>query len=113
MQMTDEEKKAIERFKEYIAYCDNNKECKEELKQCFGCTIEYEEIKAMKTILNLIQKQEKVIDEMSGYLAVIRDCPNEDFGANLDCEKRCNNTDELYEECWKRWFYRKVEEDEI
>lgn len=56
-------------------------------------------------------KQSKVIDEMAEYLAIIRVCPNEDKGANLDCENRCNNTDEIYEECWKLYFYRKVEED--
>lgn len=72
----------------------------------------------LEIILNLISKLQKeneklskVIDEMAGYLAVVRDCPNEDFGANLDCEKRCSNTDELYEECWKKWFYRKVENE--
>lgn len=63
-------------------------------------------------LLNLIQKQSKVIDKMAGYLAIIRDCPNEDMGANLDCENRCNNIDEIYEECWKQYFYRKVEGNE-
>lgn len=67
--MTDEEKKAIEIFQKYIDFCKNNKECREELKNCFGCTVEVEEINAMKTILNLIQKQEKVIDEKDKLLS--------------------------------------------
>lgn len=63
----------------------------------------------IKLILNLIKKQQKVIDEMASYLSIIRACPNEDCGANIDCERRCNLTDELQKECWKIYFNRRVE----
>lgn len=54
--------------------------------------------------------QNKIIDEMAKYLAIVRDCPNEDKGANLDCENRCSNNDSIYAECWKQYFKKKVEE---
>ena len=54
-------------------------------------------------------QQSKIIDEMGEYLAIIRDCPNEDKGSNLDCENRCSNDDSLYVECWKQYFEKKVE----
>lgn len=54
-------------------------------------------------------KQSKVIDETTEYLAIIRDCPNGDKGANLDCENRCDTGIEA--ECWKQYFYRKVENE--
>ena len=57
-------------------------------------------------------KQAKIIDEMAEYLAIVRDCPNEDKGANIDCENRCSNDDNLYAECWKLYFERKVNKDE-
>lgn len=53
---------------------------------------------------NEIAKKDKIIDEMAGYLAIIRDCPNEDKGANIDCENRCSIDDDIYAECWKRYF---------
>ena len=66
---------------------------------------------AIITVLNLIEKQQaeiekkdKIIDEMAEYLSIIRDCPNEDCGANLDCENRCSNDDSIYAECWKMYF---------
>lgn len=55
-------------------------------------------------------KQSKIIDEMAEYLAIVRDCPNEDKGVNLDCENRCTNDDGIYAECWKLYFEKKVEE---
>lgn len=67
------------------------------------------EVKALCIILDLIKKQQKVIDEMASYLSIIRACPNEDCGANIDCERRCNLTDELQKECWKIYFNRRVE----
>lgn len=69
--------------------------------------------KAIETVLNLIQEQqkdiekkEKMIDEIIGFLATRTwaTCPNEDCGANLDCENRCSNDDNIDEECWKMYF---------
>lgn len=59
----------------------------------------------------LIEKNDKVIDEMAGYLAIIRDCPNEDKGANIDCENRCSTDDDIYAECWKMYFERKLKNE--
>ena len=98
--MSDEEKEAIERidFMQDIIIEDGQ------------YNADVEDMEYLSTILNLIEKQNKTINEMAEYLAIIRDCPNEDKGANLDCENRCNNTDELYAECWKMYFDRKVKE---
>lgn len=60
----DEEKKAIELIKKQIDFCKNNTECREELNQCFGCTIEVEDVNALEIILNLIEKQEKEIEAL-------------------------------------------------
>ena len=54
-----------------------------------------------------LEKKDKIIDEMAEYLAIIRDCPNEDKGANIDCENRCSIDDDIYAECWKLYFERK------
>lgn len=87
---------------------DEEKEALEILKavgiRCKGINID-------EVIINLIKKQQKTIDEMAGYLAIIRDCPNENCGANLDCENRCNNDDDLVEECWKMYFERKIKDE--
>lgn len=29
-------------------------------------------------------------------------------GANIDCENRCSIDDDIYAECWKLYFERKV-----
>ena len=58
-----------------------------------------------------LENKEKIINEMAEYLAIIRDCPNEDKGANLDCENRCSNDDSIYAECWKLYFENKIKED--
>lgn len=68
----------------------------------------YQDVDAIETLLTAYEEKEKIIDEMAGYLAIIRDCPNENCGANLDCENRCNNDDDLIEECWKMYFERKI-----
>lgn len=95
--MSDEEKQAIEYLKRHIIPCYGRKG-----------TIEF---MLNDIVLNLIEKQQKTIDEMAGYLAIIRDCPNENCGANLDCENRCNNDDDLVKECWKMYFERKIENE--
>lgn len=64
---------------------------------------------AIETVLSELKKKDKIIDEMAEYLSIIRDCPNKDKGANLDCENRCSNDDKIYAECWKMYFERKVE----
>ena len=65
---------------------------------------------AIETLLQYIDQLEQINNEMAEYLAIVRDCPNEDKGANLDCENRCSDDDSIYAECWKLYFEKKVEE---
>lgn len=62
-------------------------------------------------VLNLLEKKDKIINEIIGFLSTRTwaTCPNEDCGTDLDCENRCSNDDNIYEECWKIYFERKVE----
>ena len=50
----------IKVLEERINFCKNNKECREELKQCFGCTFEVEEIQAIENLI----KRDKKLEEM-------------------------------------------------
>lgn len=128
--MTEEEKKAIE----FVQKFEENEIYKDKLEMnVYGGWKMGDIYKAelncnLRIVLNLIQKQqaelieqkkinrqltleklkqEMIIDEMAGYLAIIRDCPNEDKGANLDCEKRCSTSDDIEAECWKLYFENK------
>ena len=98
--MSEEERKAMKYFFNLRATIDESYMLfEEELNVKCG----KEMIKQISTVLNLIEKQQKeiekkdkIIDEMAGYLAIIRDCPNEDKGANIDCENRCSIDDDIY-----------------
>lgn len=106
--MTKEQEKAIKLLENYKEYAKDNAIFK----------YSFSDIPvAIETILDLIkqlqaenEKKDKIIDEMAGYLSIVRGCPNEDKGVNLDCENRCSNDDNIYEECWKMYFKKKVEE---
>lgn len=56
-----------------------------------------------------IQKQSKVIDETTKEIEnMTGSCPLDRFDFNdIDCENKCNTGIEA--ECWKQYFYRKVE----
>lgn len=69
-----------------------------------------EENKRCMILANNYKFKEQMIDEMAGYIAIIQECPNENCGANLDCENRCTVNDTIEEECWKMYFERKVKE---
>lgn len=98
--MSEEEKKAIEYFRDtYIPYGYGTKEIRNDMQIL---------INLIKNQQKEIEKKDRIIDEMAGYLAIIRDCPNEDKGANIDCENRCSTDDDIYAECWKMYFERKV-----
>lgn len=62
-------------------------------------------------LLKAYKEDEAVIEEIAEYLSIVRDCPNEDKGVNLDCENRCSNDDNLYAECWKQYFRKKVKNE--
>lgn len=61
--MLEEEKKAIETLKQTSKQCHNSKECWEN-EDCCDCYVEVEDILAIDTILNLIEKQQKEINEL-------------------------------------------------
>ena len=41
---------------------------------------------AIETVLQAFKDDEKIINEMSKYLASITDCPRENANADLDCQ---------------------------
>jgi hypothetical protein len=97
--MSEEEKKAIKNLQEVAEK---------------GIDI-YEEINVMENedairiVLNLIEKQEKVIDEMFLYIDEFTDIDE------VDCEfQQLNNVKCIddCEKCMKEFFYRKVENNE-
>lgn len=97
--MNEEEKEAIECL-ELVIDSESDIETEDLTNKCIN------------NVLNLIKKQQKVIDEMASYLSRIRTCPNADCDVDIDCERRCNLTDEIQGECWKIYFNRKVECDD-
>ena len=102
--MTDEEKKAIERLTNY----------KEKIKDELYPIIDFEEEKAIGIVLNLIEKQEKVIDEMAKFLLfdIDNDIFDEYFCSRIEDEKCKQIPDGHCEECIKQYFYRKVEKND-
>ena len=94
---------AIETLLQYIEELEKSDASKEQSSMNY-----YNKCKELEQENN---KLNKMNDEMAEYMAIIRDCPNEDKGANLDCENRCSNNDSLYAECWKQYFEKKVEEE--
>lgn len=55
-----------------------------------------------------IEQQNKMIDLMAEYISNIRDCPFENEGKYLDCEKMCDIRTDM--ECWKQYFENKAKE---
>lgn len=115
--MTDKQKEAIERLF-HLEHVNGYVDLYEKHDVIIKSDILLKWKNATKEVLNLIQtqqaeieKKDKIIDEAIGFLATRTwaTCPNEDCGANLDCENRCSNDDNIYEECWKMYFERKSE----
>ena len=94
-------KEEIEKAKEWLNYMK-----KEELFLPYTSNI----LQYIEQLEQENNKLNKINNEMAEYLAIVRDCPNEDKGANLDCENRCSDNDSIYAECWKLYFERKVKE---
>lgn len=61
--MTDEEKKAIEKLKNTSKQCHNSKECWKN-EECPDCYVEVEDIMAIDTVLNLLEKKDNRIKEL-------------------------------------------------
>lgn len=56
--------------------------------------------------------QDKVIDEMTNYIANITDCPAENEKIDMEdfkCDEECSCDKDLTKRCWKKYFIKKVE----
>lgn len=64
---------------------------------------------AVKTVLNLIEKKDKIIDEMAKYISEID--TSEEICENIDCDENTNiHTGEIdCKNCIKEYFKKKVE----
>lgn len=91
--MTEEE--AIDALKEHKKLID-----KEYLKA--------KNSKAIEVVLNVLKEKDKIINLMAEHISNITDCPFENEGKYLDCERMCDvRTDK---ECWKQYFGNKAKE---
>lgn len=57
-----------------------------------------------------LQNKDKIIGLMAKYISDIRDCPFENEGKYLDCERMCDVRTDM--ECWKQYFENKAKEEE-
>lgn len=109
--MNKEEKEAIDILQnciadyvigEYCEKCGDKLICEDRNEDCYFQ-------QAIDTVVNLIQKQEKIIDKFSKALVnCVGTCPidyNDDFENENDCEN-CNDT---LEKCWIEYFKKEVE----
>ena len=69
-------------------------------------------IKAIETVLNELEKKDKVIDIMAEYIEEFTgSCPNDMYDwQDIDCEKECEIS---MKKCWKEYFYKKVKKVDI
>lgn len=116
--MNEEEKKAIEYFKnKEISFEFEIDGDMEKLKSALGITEDDDfdkQVLRVKTLLNLIEKQQKeielkdkVIDEMVERINVYNfNCEPDCFIENVECEKQTNCN-----ECIKQYFINKVKEN--
>ncbi len=66
-------------------------------------------VTALETVLSMLEEKDKIIDLMLEYISNITDCPFENEGKYLDCERMCDvRTDK---ECWKQYFKSKAEKE--
>lgn len=66
--------------------------------------------KAIEVALNLIQKQDKIIDKFSKALVnCVGTCP---IDYNDDFKNDCENCQDTLEKCWIEYFKKEVEKDE-
>lgn len=100
--MNEEEKKAIKRQKENIEIVSFNTIGNPNGEM-------YITIQDLKILLNLIEKQNKVIDLIAFELGEItQSCPADIYETDMNCDNReCNAT-----ECLKEYFYKKAEEED-
>lgn len=98
--MNKEEKEAIEQLRSWRDYIIKNKD-----KVNKANDIEF----YLRTALNLIQKQSKIIDKFSKALVnCVGTCP---IDYNDDFENDCENCQDTLEKCWIEFFKKEVEKD--
>ena len=93
--MNKEEKEAIEYLKKYI-----------EWETCGERSLETD----IETVLNLIQKQEKIIDKMAEYINEL-DIDEDICTKNVINPQLCNEEYSNCKECIKEYFKKEVEKD--
>lgn len=95
MNYSEEEKEAIEYWKRDIKLYHYNTQLASE---------HYAQI-----VLNLVQKQDKIIDKFSKALVnCVGTCP---IDYNDDFENDCENCQDTLEKCWIEFFKKEVEKD--
>lgn len=98
MNYSEEEKEAIEQLRSWRDYIIKNKD-----KVNKANDIEF----YLRTALNLIQKQNKIIDKFSKALVnCVGTCP---IDYNDDFENDCENCQDTLEKCWIEFFKKEVE----
>lgn len=94
--MTDKQKLAIKRL---------------ELNKNTEIYVDYKNKKKtddIQVVLDLLKEKDRQIDLMSEYISEHTDCPCENEGKDLDCEKMCDVR--IDRDCWKIYFENKVKE---
>ncbi|MCI6189982.1 MAG: hypothetical protein MR691_08580 [Clostridium sp.] len=94
--MTDKQKLAIKRL---------------ELNKNIEIYVDYknkEKTDDIQVVLDLLKEKDRQIDLMSEYISEHTDCPCENEGKDLDCEKMCDVR--IDRDCWKIYFENKVKE---
>lgn len=92
--MTNEEKEAIEKLKNTSKQCHNSKECWKNEK-CPDCYVEVEDIMAIDTVLNLLEKKDKEYAEMLIKLNA------QNLNNSIELIKRSNEQVEALNDAWK------------
>ena len=102
--MNEEEKKAIE----YLKLLEKTNIFYDKPPSTNRCNIGG----AIYILLNLVEKQDKIIDLMSeAFQENLQTCPYDKYDEYLDCESKCKVETEIYKECWKKYFRKKVENE--
>lgn len=73
---------------------------------------QYQNMLATNDMLHVLEceKKDKIIDEMSKFIEKrIDECPY-DFWIEIEKELNCKECEEDYSKCWKQYFERKVED---
>ena len=97
-----EEKEAIERLKKLIKL-RKNKAGEIKFDTCICCTADLE------TVLNLLEKKDKMIDSMADYIdkTIYRD---NEYGCEMEFEKDVYCDKDDCKKCIKQYFEKKVSE---